>query len=91
MEYWQQGWVWVVAGVVLGVLEMLIPGFVFLGFAIGAVIVGALIWVGVLGHFVPLTLLAFAVLSVVTWLVLRRVMGVRHGQTKRWDRDINEN
>ncbi|KEO61141.1 NfeD family protein [Thioclava indica] len=91
MEYWQQGWVWVVAGVVLGVLEMLIPGFVFLGFAIGAVIVGALIWIGVLGHALPLTLLIFAVVSVVTWLVLRRVLGVRHGQTKHWDRDINEN
>ena len=91
MEYWQQGWVWIVAGVALGVLEMLAPGFVFLGFAIGAVLVGALIWIGLLGHGLPLTLLVFAVMSLLCWLVLRRAMGVRKGQTKHWNSDINDN
>jgi hypothetical protein len=31
------------------------------------------------------------VVSVVAWLVLRRVVGVREGQVKVWDRDINDN
>jgi hypothetical protein len=26
----------------------------------------------------------------VAWLVLRRVVGVREGQVKLWDRDIND-
>ncbi|KEP69839.1 hypothetical protein DL1_02100 [Thioclava dalianensis] len=91
MLLWQEGWVWIVAGVVLAALEMLIPGFVFLGFAIGAVLVGVLVWTGLLGHALPLTLLIFAAISLVSWLVLRRAMGVRRGQTKHWDHDINDN
>ena len=35
-------------------------------------------------------LLIFAVVSVLAWLVLRRMMGVREGQVKIWDRDIND-
>lgn len=84
-------WIWVLAGVILAGAEMLIPGFIFLGFAIGAVIVGALIWIGVLGTSVAVTSVVFAVLSIIAWLALRKVMGVRRGQTKHWDRDINEN
>ena len=29
--------------------------------------------------------------ALVAWLVLRRTMGVRAGQVKVWDRDINDN
>ena len=39
---------------------------------------------------VPALILIFAVVSVVAWLVLRRVVGVREGQVKIWDRDIND-
>ncbi|MBC7147389.1 MAG: hypothetical protein H5U24_18645 [Thioclava marina] len=91
MEYWQMPWVWVLAGVILAGAEMLIPGFLFLGFAIGAVLVGALIWIGLLGNSIAVTLVVFAVLSIIAWLALRKGMGVRKGQTKLWDRDINEN
>ena len=38
----------------------------------------------------PLVILIFAVASLVSWLVLRRVMGVRANQVKVWDRDIND-
>ena len=37
---WAVWWVWVVAGFALGVVEVLLPGFIFLGFAIGAVVTG---------------------------------------------------
>ena len=33
-------WAWVVLGFALGVLEVLAPGYIFLGFAIGAVLTG---------------------------------------------------
>jgi len=88
---WATWWVWVVAGFGLGVLEVLVPGFIFLGFAIGAVLTGVLVGVGLLGANVPLLVLVFAVLSVAAWLVLRRTVGVREGQVKLWDRDINDN
>ena len=87
MQVW---WAWVVAGFALGVLEVIVPGFIFLGFAIGAVITGALIGVGILVGGPPLLLMVFAALSVVAWLGLRRMMGVREGQVKIWHKDIND-
>ena len=89
MAFWTVWWAWVVFGVALGVLEVLVPGFIFLGFAVGAVLVGALVAVGVLGGSVPVLALVFAVLSLVAWLALRRVVGVTKGQVKVWDKDIN--
>lgn len=88
--WWQMGWVWIVAGVALAVLEVLVPAYVFLGFAIGSVVVGALIWAGLLGAGWPALALVFALVSLVAWLLLRRFFGIRHGQIKIWDRDINE-
>ena len=87
--FWQLWWVWVVFGVALGVLEVLVPGFIFLGFAIGAVVTGGLVGIGVLGGSVAWLVLVFAVLSLVAFLVLRRVVGVTKGQVKVWDKDIN--
>ena len=83
-------WAWVILGFALGVLEIMVPGFIFLGFAIGAVATGALVGFGVPAS-VPALVLIFAVVSVAAWLVLRRTMGVREGQVKIWDRDINDN
>jgi inner membrane protein len=87
---WATWWVWVAGGFMLGVLEVLAPGFIFLGFAIGAVLTGALIGIGLVGGNLPLLLVIFAVASLLAWLVLRRTMGVREGQVKVWDRDIND-
>ena len=82
-------WAWVILGFALGVLEVLVPGFIFLGFAIGAVVTGILVGFGIPAG-LPAMILIFAVVSVVAWLVLRRVVGVRDGQVKVWDRDIND-
>ncbi|MFN4154470.1 MAG: hypothetical protein ACK4HF_07430 [Paracoccaceae bacterium] len=87
---WTVWWVWIVAGFALGVLEVLAPGYIFVGFAIGAVVVGAGLGLGVLGGSLALLLLVFAVASLVAWYVLRRVLGVRKGQVRLWDRDIND-
>ncbi|EEW23794.1 NfeD family protein [Rhodobacter ferrooxidans] len=87
---WATWWVWVVAGFGLGILEVALPGFIFLGFAIGAIATGALIWLGALGANLPLLLLVFAFASLLAWAVLRRVFGIRAGQVKLWDRDIND-
>jgi membrane protein implicated in regulation of membrane protease activity len=88
-QIWTVWWAWVVLGFLLGILEIIAPGYIFLGFAIGAVLTGALAALG-LTTSLPLLLLVFAVASVIAWLVLRKVMGVRDGQVKIWDRDIND-
>lgn len=90
MMWWQEWWVWMVAGVALGVLELLAPAFVLLGFAIGALAVGGLLAIGVLGGSLPVIILVFAVLSLVSWIALRKIFGLRHGQVKVWDKDIND-
>ena len=87
---WNVWWVWIVAGFALGVLEILAPGYIFLGFAMGAMLTGVLLGFGILGGSLPLLLLVFAVLSLITWLVLRRVVGVTDSQAKIWHKDINE-
>lgn len=87
---WTVWWVWIVAGFALGVLEVLAPGYIFLGFAIGAVVTGVLVGTGLMGGSLAALLLVFAVASVAAWLALRRTMGVRKGQVKLWDKDIND-
>lgn len=87
---WAVWWVWVVGGLGLGILEVLVPGFIFLGFAVGGVATGLLIWAGVLGSSLAPLVLVFALASLVAWGVMRALFGVRRGQVKIWDRDIND-
>lgn len=88
--FWAEWWVWMIAGAVLAILEIMIPGFILLGFAVGATLTGLLLWLGVLGGSLATLVLVFAVASLIAWLVLRKVVGVRRGQVKVWDRDIND-
>lgn len=91
---WQEPWVWLAAGLVLAILEVVIPGYIFLGFGIGAALTGvALLFAGPEAGFaqsLPLLILSFAILSLLAWLGLRRALGIRQGQVKTFDRDINE-
>lgn len=89
--WWQVWWIWVAAGLAAGALEMVVSGYIFLGFAIGAVATGALIGLGVLGGSLAVLLAVFALLSLAAWVVLRRAMGRHKGQVKVWTRDINDN
>ena len=86
-------WIWIAAGLALAILEVLVPGFLFAGFAVGAVITGAIVGTGLFGdasESLAIMAVVFAVISVVAWLAMRQFMGVRQGQMKRIDRDINE-
>ncbi|WP_442954451.1 NfeD family protein [Pararhodobacter sp.] len=87
-------WVWVAAGLALAILEVVVPGYIFVGFALGAVLTGVLIGLGLPGSgwmlATPLNaLLVFALMSLACWLILRRVLG-RRGQSKRIHHDIND-
>jgi len=90
MSWLSVWWVWIVAGFAIGVVEVLVPGFIFVGFAIGAVVTGILIGLGVLGGNLAVTALVFAVVSMVAWLTTRRLVGTQPGQVKIWTRDIND-
>lgn len=82
-------WVWLLAALVLGMLEIAAPAFILLGFAIGAAITSLI--VAVASPSVAATLLIFAVLSLISWLVLQRVFSLKKGQVKTFDTDINDN
>lgn len=77
-------------GLLLAITEVFVPASVFLGFAVGAFCVGLLMLIGVPLGGVPTTLLVFAIISAVAWVVLRRYLGVRRGQSKIIDRDVND-
>ena len=93
---WDQWWVWGVGAIALAVGEVLLPSYVLLGFAIGAGVVSLILLVGGplavwLGGSLPVLLLVFALVSLGSWLGLRRWLGVYRGQVKTFDHDINDN
>lgn len=88
---WGVWWVWLVAALILGVLEMLAPAFVLLGFAVGAAVVGLGLLTGVLAGFSLAGLLVVCTaMSLVSWIVLRRVFRVEGDAAKTFDYDIND-
>lgn len=89
MQLWEIWWVWMAAALVLAILELFAPSFIFVGFAFGAAVVSVLLLIG-LAFTLPWALVVFSVVSVIAWVVARMVFGVRKGQRKTFDRDINE-
>ncbi len=87
---WTNGWLWVIAGLVVALIELVLPGYVFLGTAIALVVMGLLLLTGIWGIGLPGTLIVVAVMSFVAWLLLRRWMGIQHGQVRIWRDDIND-
>lgn len=89
---WSVWWIWMVGALVIGFLEVIAPAQIFLGFAVGAAGTGLALLIGIpgLATSLPATLLLFAVLSLAAWIAVRKLVGVRAGQIKVWDRDINE-
>ena len=90
MPLWSEWWVWMSAALALATLEVIIPGYIFLGFAIGALVMGVLLLLGMTGLSLPILLVVFAVLSLIAYLAMRRIFGLKTGQVKVWDRDIND-
>ena len=83
-------WVWICIALALGVVELLAPGFIFLGFALGAMAM-ALVVVLLPGLGVPMFLALFAILSLIGWLVLRRGFRKQSSGARIVTEDINEN
>lgn len=84
-------WFWVSAAALLGIVEVLVPAFVFLGFSIGALGVGLLLATGLVSLSPAANIALFAVLSFVGYALLRAVLGQSRGETRVIDKDINDN
>lgn len=84
MPWW--GWMSLAAG--LGIAELILPGFIFLGFAIGAALVGGLVAAG-FALSSPGVWVVFGGLSLIVWVILRAIWG-RQGQTRIITHDIND-
>ena len=91
MAWYNEWWIWMAAGLVLAIAEMLIPAWIFLGFAVGAFAMGVMIALGIgSGLSLAWALVVFAVLSLNAYIGLRQLFGIRRSQVKVWDRDIND-
>lgn len=78
------------AALLLATAEVIIPGWIFLGFAMGALAMGVLLLIGVSGVSLPITLVIFAVLSLMAYIGLRWVFGLKTGQVTLFEKDIND-
>ena len=88
-SFWSIWWIWLSAGIVLAILEVLLPGFIFLGFATGAIITGLILLIPGTVFSLNIMLLIFAISSLISWLVLRRIFASPDGQVKIFRDDIN--
>ncbi|WP_293573629.1 hypothetical protein [Phaeobacter sp.] len=84
-------WVWIALAIVFGIVELLVAGFLFLGFALGALATALILLVLPSASLtLPVLLMIFAALSLVAWLLLRRTFRGPAGQVKTFDHDIND-
>ncbi len=89
MSWLTTWWVWIAGALVFAILETLAPVFVFLGFTVGAALVGLLILIGVdFGGSMAWMAVVFAAVSLASTLVFRRVFA-RDDQVKTFTDDIN--
>ena len=84
-------WFWISAAAVLGIVEVLVPTFVFLGFSIGAVAVGLLLATGIVTLSPAWSVVLFALLSLAGYLLLRVALGKSRGEVRVVTKDVNEN
>jgi inner membrane protein len=90
MTFYALWWVWMAGALALAIAEVVLPGFIFLGFAIGAFAVSLILLNTGVTFGLPALMLIFAALSLVAWLLLRRFFAMPKGQVKTFEGDIND-
>lgn len=83
------GWLWIVVALLIALVELILPVWIFLGIAIAVLVMGLVLLSGIWAPGLPLALVVTAALSGVIWTILHRAMGA--GQVKIWRSDINDN
>ncbi len=89
MELWSLWWVWACAALALAIFELLSPGYIFLGIAIGAALTAIIVALPI-ALSLPVLLVIFAALSLLGWLALRRFFKAEDDQTRIVHEDINK-
>jgi membrane protein implicated in regulation of membrane protease activity len=82
-------WLWRGGALALGLLALFIPGTIFLGFALGAAAM-AVIAAFAPDFSGPPVLALFGFLSLLAWIVLRRVFRKQSSPTRIVTKDIND-
>ncbi|MEN3951441.1 hypothetical protein [Iodidimonas sp. SYSU 1G8] len=93
-DYFLHPVAWLTVGLIFGVIEVLVPGYLFLGFATGAIFMSAILFMGAEGLFTGLGGLAYliafyAAISLASWFLLRKVLKAG-ADARKVERDINE-
>lgn len=88
-EYLTIWWVWICVALALGMIELLVPGFIFLGFAIAALVMAVIVFVLPATNVAAL-LAVFAILSLVAWIALKLVFRRQSSGARIITHDINE-
>ncbi|WP_028956278.1 NfeD family protein [Sulfitobacter sp. 20_GPM-1509m] len=83
-------WVWLAVAIALGVVEVLLPGFIFLGFALGALVMAAIVGLVTPAIGVAPAMALFAGLSLLAWIVLRLAFRRQSSGARRVLHDIND-
>ena len=86
-------WVWIALALLLGIVEVLAPGFIFLGFALGALVLGlglAALPGAIAGLSIQAILALYAGLSLLAWLALRFVFRRQSSGAQSFEDDIND-
>ena len=85
MIVWTNGWLWIIAALLLALIEMILPGYVFLGLAAAVGVMGVVLLAGLWGWGLPAALVVTAVLFIVLSLpgVLWRLYALRQWVASR--------
>lgn len=89
-DYLSLWWVWICIALALGVVELLAPGFIFLGFGLGALAMAGVVLIAP-GINIPALLALFAVLSLIAWIILRMGFRKQSSGARIVTKDINDN
>jgi len=81
IETW---WAWVAFGIILMLLELMMPSYLFLGFGFGAIVTGITLALGNL-------MLLFTIASLISWILLRQIFKLPKENVQTFDHDINDN
>ncbi len=87
IETW---WAWVAFGIVLMLLELMMPSYLFLGFGFGAIVTGITLALGMTMSAQYLMLL-FSIASLSSWVLLRQVFKLPKENVQTFDQGINDN
>ncbi len=87
-------WLWLAAAAVLAIVEAVLPGYLLLGFGVGAMVVGVALFPFAEAAralpYAPATLLVvWAAVSLLVWLGLTALLG-RRARRRQGGRDLND-